>query len=108
MKKAEAVDFVIEGEGPDSLRVLLSELATAQPDLSRVPGLWYRDSGTICSNPRAALISDLDSYLPIAAWDLLPMERYLRLWYQLDAVGPGLRGTSVIATVPRNPETPRA
>ena len=75
--REEAVDFVIEGEGPDSLRVLLEELAATQPDLSRVPGLWYRDDvNNICSNPRAPLISDLDNYLPVAAWDLLPMDVY--------------------------------
>lgn len=74
--REETVDFVIEGEGPDSLKALLEELATPQPDFSRVPGLWYRDSAGIHSNQRAALISDLDSYLPIAAWDLLPMDVY--------------------------------
>lgn len=74
--REESVDFVIEGEGPDSLRALLSELSATQPDFSGVPGLWYRDGADIRSNPRATLISDLDSYLPIAAWDLLPMDLY--------------------------------
>lgn len=74
--REEAVDFVIEGEGPDSLKALLQELATEQPDFTRVPGLWYRDGAGIHSNSRAELISDLDSYLPIAAWDLLPMDVY--------------------------------
>ena len=74
--REEAVDFVIEGEGPDCLKALLKELVTDQPDFSRVPGLWYRDTSEIRSNPRAALINDLDSYLPIAAWDLLPMHVY--------------------------------
>ena len=41
--KEEAVDFVMEGEGPETLKRLLHELATSQPDFSRVPGLWYRD-----------------------------------------------------------------
>jgi radical SAM superfamily enzyme YgiQ (UPF0313 family) len=75
--REETVDFVIEGEGPDSLKALLEELAATEPDLSRVPGLWYRDAaGATHSNPRARLISDLDNYLPIAAWDLLPMNVY--------------------------------
>ncbi|MDD2541283.1 MAG: radical SAM protein [Desulfuromonadaceae bacterium] len=72
----ESVDFVIEGEGPDSLKALLEELAAPNPDLSAVPGLWYREGTTLRSNPRAPLISSLDSYLPIAAWDLLPMNVY--------------------------------
>ena len=74
--REESVDFVIEGEGPDALRALLAELAAEQPDFSRVPGLWYRDGAGIRSNPPAALISDLDTYLPVAAWDLLPMDVY--------------------------------
>jgi anaerobic magnesium-protoporphyrin IX monomethyl ester cyclase len=74
--REEAVDFVIEGEGPDSLLALLDELALSRSDFSRVPGLWYRDDDNICSNPRAPLIRDIDSYLPIAAWDLLPMNIY--------------------------------
>jgi len=83
--REESVDFVIEGEGPDSLRILLKELAAAQPDFSRVPGLWYRDGDDVRSNPRAALINDLDSYLPIAAWDLLPMDLYrAHNWHGFD------------------------
>jgi len=74
--REEPVDFVVEGEGPDSLLALLEELAAPAPDFARVPGLWYRDGERLLSTPRAPLITDLDSYLPIAAWDLLPMELY--------------------------------
>ncbi len=74
--REESVDFVIEGEGPDSLKALLAVLAAKQPDFSTVPGLWYHAAAGIRSNPRATLISDLDAYLPIAAWDLLPMNIY--------------------------------
>ena len=74
--REEAVDFVIEGEGPDTLKTLLGELAAAVPDFSRVPGLWYRDGTALRSSQRAPLISDLDSCLPLAAWDLLPMHLY--------------------------------
>lgn len=74
--REESVDFVIEGEGPESLRLLLDELASGVEDFSQVPGLWYREGDVDRSNPRAALISDLDSFLPVAAWDLLPMDAY--------------------------------
>ncbi len=74
--REEAVDFVIEGEGPETLKRLLNELATTRPDFSCVPGLWYRDETGPRSNPRAPLIGDLDSYLPIGAWGLLPMHLY--------------------------------
>ncbi|MEI6705376.1 MAG: radical SAM protein, partial [Deltaproteobacteria bacterium] len=85
--REESVDFVIEGEGPDALKVLMAELTEQQPDLSRVPGLWYRVGTDLLSNPRAALISDLDNYLPIAAWDLLPMEVYrAHNWHCFDDI----------------------
>lgn len=83
----EAVDFVIEGEGPDALRILLSELASPEPDFSRVPGLWYREGEEVLSNPRAPLITDLDRYLPVAAWDLLPMQLYrAHNWHCFDDI----------------------
>lgn len=83
----EAVDFVIEGEGPDTLKGLLVELATAAPDFSRVPGLWYRAEDSIRSTPRPPLIGDLDRCLPVAAWDLLPMEIYrAHNWHCFDDI----------------------
>ena len=83
--REETVDFVIEGEGPDSLKTLLAALTAKQPDFSAVPGLWYHDDTGIRSNPRAPLISDLDDYLPIAAWDLLPMDIYrAHNWHGFD------------------------
>jgi len=86
--REEAIDFVVEGEGPDSLRALLGELAAPVPDLSRVPGLWYREGELLRSTPRAPLISDLDRYLPIAAWDLLPMHVYrAHNWHCFDDIG---------------------
>jgi len=73
--REEAADYVCEGEGPRTIEALLHALEATSPDLSRVPGLWYRD-GEVRSTPRAGLISDLDAELPGVAWDLLPMDRY--------------------------------
>lgn len=85
--REERVDFVVEGEGPDSLKALLGELAAPVPDLSRVPGLWYREGELLRSTPRAPLISDLDRYLPVAAWDLLPMQLYrAHNWHCFDDI----------------------
>lgn len=86
--REEAIDFVVEGEGPDTLRALLGELVAPVPDLSRVPGLWYREGELLRSTPRAPLINDLDRYLPIAAWDLLPMHVYrAHNWHCFDDIG---------------------
>jgi radical SAM superfamily enzyme YgiQ (UPF0313 family) len=74
--REESVDFVIEGEGPYTLEELLPLLKEGIHDYSAVPGLWWRVGGEILHTPRAPLISDLDTVLPIAAWDLLPMANY--------------------------------
>jgi len=83
----ECVDFVIDGEGPYTLTSLLDVLRLGKESYADVPGLWYRQGKDIVPNPRAALISDLDSVLPIAAWDLLPMEKYkAHNWHCFDHI----------------------
>lgn len=73
----EQVDFVIDGEGFHTLRRLLDAVKSGgSQDLFSVPGLWYREGEEIRHTNRAPLIDDLDAVLPIAAWDLLPMDRY--------------------------------
>ena len=69
------VDFVIEGEEQIPLAKYLDYL-DKKLSLSEVPGIWYQDSGMAHHNEKPALITDLDHYLPAAAWDLLPMEVY--------------------------------
>jgi len=85
--REEDVDFVIAGEGPDALKALLTELALPKQDFSALPGIWYRENGSIRSTKAAPLISDLDRYLPVAAWDLLPMEVYrAHNWHCFDDI----------------------
>ncbi|MBF0536619.1 MAG: cobalamin-dependent protein [Nitrospirae bacterium] len=74
--KETGVDFVIEGEGPYTLKDLIQCLKAGSGDYSKIPGLWYGDNGSILNTPRAPLITDLDEMLPLAAWDLLPMQKY--------------------------------
>lgn len=71
--KETAVDFVIEGEEQLPLQYLTERLTVNSTDYSQVPGLWYLDKGEIKHNPRSPLLTDLDQYLPTAAWDLLDM-----------------------------------
>jgi len=86
-------DAVLLGEAEETLPALIeSDLR-----LEGQPGIWYLRDGEIVSNQRAGPVTDLDA-LPFPAWDLLDMEQYLALWYQLDAVRYGLRGTSIMAS----------
>jgi anaerobic magnesium-protoporphyrin IX monomethyl ester cyclase len=83
----EAVDFVIEGEGPFTIEALLDTLRAGSDDYSVVPGLWYKDSGQTKHTERAPLIDDLDKVLPVAAWDLLPMDKYrAHNWHCFDDI----------------------
>lgn len=83
----ESVDFVIEGEGPYTLFNLIRILQSGKNVFSNIPGLWYREENTIKNTPRAPIITDLDQILPIAAWDLLPMNKYkAHNWHCFDAL----------------------
>jgi len=81
------VDYVIEGEEQIPLRKLIYCLKKGS-DISTVPSLWHQNSnGEILSSDKADLISDLDKYLPIAAWDLLPMDLYrAHNWHCFDDI----------------------
>lgn len=75
--REESVDFVVDGEGPLTFERLIPLLRSGQSDFKDVPGLWWRNAGNVIEHtPRAPLIDNLDRYLPVAAWDLLPMHLY--------------------------------
>ncbi len=83
----EKVDFVIEGEGPYTLKNLLHVLKNGGGDYSKVPGLWYYDNEAVRNNERAPLIKNLDEVLPVSAWDLLPMQKYrAHNWHCFDDI----------------------
>lgn len=81
----EQTDYVAAGEGFTTITSLLAALNETAPDLGKVPGLWYRKNGRICSNPDQPLIASLDSVISGPAWDLLPMHKYrAHNWHCLD------------------------
>lgn len=84
--KEESIDFVIEGEEPLALEKLLIELKNNK-DFSNVAGLHYYENGVIMSNSRDKLINNLNEVMPIANWDLLPMEKYrAHNWHCFDDI----------------------
>ncbi len=73
--KEEAVDFVAQGEGFYTILQLLEDLkAGKELKDSQTPGLWYTQNGKVIANPSAPLVNPDE--LPLAAWDLLPMDKY--------------------------------
>jgi radical SAM superfamily enzyme YgiQ (UPF0313 family) len=72
-----AADFVCMGEG-EITAVELAQALEKNKDLTEVEGLWFKDdSGKINRNKKRAIISDLDC-VPLPAWDLFPMDIYLK------------------------------
>jgi len=72
------VDFVVRGEGEETLRDLLTCLRGGG-DVLKVQGIMFRrDDQTIATSPRAVL-KDLDN-LPLPAWDLIDVEPYKAIW----------------------------
>ncbi len=72
----EPIDFSCNGEGPVTVERLLAALKDANPAYGDIPGLVWRDGGTLRNNKAAPLITDLDKDLHGQTWHLLPMERY--------------------------------
>lgn len=75
--KEEAIDFVCDREGPETIYMTCLALKEVSPRFEKIPSLWYRTStGMILSNPSGGLMDELDHEMPGVAWDLLPMDKY--------------------------------
>ena len=72
------VDYVIRGEGEETLSELLTALEKGF-DRSTIKGLAYKcEDNTVVTEARNVM-KDLDS-LPFPAWDLVDVESYRRTW----------------------------
>ncbi len=75
-----AIDFVLVGEGELTLEELLAKMEAGAKDFSGIAGLASRREGKAAMGPHRDLIPDID-VLPLPAYDLFPMERYVRHTY---------------------------
>lgn len=76
LEKTEA-DIVCIGEGELTIVDIIEALKNGK-DIAGVDGIWFKgDDGRIHINKNRAPIKDLDA-LPLPAWDLFPMEIYLK------------------------------
>lgn len=74
--KDEDVNFVCQGEGFYTIHQLLYLLkANEKQEEYKIDGLWYVKDNKVISNPPASPVKNLDE-LPLAAWDILPMNKY--------------------------------
>jgi anaerobic magnesium-protoporphyrin IX monomethyl ester cyclase len=71
-------DVVVPAEGEAALVELARAVAAGKP-FRAIPGVVTRDDGKLVRGPHRPFLRDLDS-LPLPAWDLVDMERYLGEW----------------------------
>ena len=75
---AQGVDYVIRGEGEETLLALLRSLDQKR-DVSLIPGIAFRHDGETSVTPSRPVMRDLDA-LPLPAWDLVDIDSYRRIW----------------------------
>ncbi len=75
LAQSPVVDYVVRGEGEETMLELVRVLDKGDRDLSTVRGLTYRVRNQVVSNPDRGLIRDLDA-LPFPARHLFDLSRY--------------------------------
>jgi radical SAM superfamily enzyme YgiQ (UPF0313 family) len=91
--KNKYVDAIVIGEG----ECTLCELLEQDLNFDDVKGIWFKRNAEIKINLPRSPIKNLDS-IPFPARELLPMNKYIKNWFQLDSVSPNLKGTNVIGS----------
>jgi anaerobic magnesium-protoporphyrin IX monomethyl ester cyclase len=73
-----SVDYVIKGEGEETLKELLNALES-RCDPATIPGIVFRKLGKTTINSPRPVAKDLD-VLPLPAWDLVDVDAYRKIW----------------------------
>ena len=72
------LDFVVIGEGEETMRALVSAITDEPERIAGIDGLGYRTDGNVVINPRTSFIKNLDA-IPFPAWHLMNVEGYFGL-----------------------------
>ncbi len=100
MESAEQpfVDFVVIGEGEDTLLELVTDLErTGGKNLGDIDGLvWKRDDQPVMNRPRV-LDDNIDRF-PFPAHDLFKIERYTNLQPLTDGLDPHARAFTILTS----------
>jgi anaerobic magnesium-protoporphyrin IX monomethyl ester cyclase len=74
-------DYVLIGEGEQTLGELVDHLLRDGPPLEEILGLAFKRDDEIVINERRPDLKDLDA-MPFPAWDLVDIQRYQAIWYE--------------------------
>ncbi|MFH0780019.1 MAG: radical SAM protein [Parcubacteria group bacterium] len=73
--KNDAIDFVVVGEGENTLLELTKQIFAADFDLNKIKGLAFKNGEQIFINEKRPFIEKLDE-IPLPAWHLLQIDKY--------------------------------
>ncbi len=94
-----SVDAVVIGEGEYAFHKIAENFGKNGEikDFAKIPNLYFKLNGKIRKNEKRHFIKNLDS-IPPPSRELLDMENYIKHWFQMDVVAPGLKGTSIFTS----------
>jgi len=75
----KGADFILLGEGEQTLLELINGIRDGREDFSGMPGLAFLQNKLPIKSPARVVMKDLDS-LPLPAWDLVEMGDYRDMW----------------------------
>lgn len=77
---AQGVDYIIHGEGEETLKALCTAIANNTP-ISEISGISYVDHGTVVKTNKRSVSRQLDS-IPMPAWQEVDIEAYRTIWME--------------------------
>jgi radical SAM superfamily enzyme YgiQ (UPF0313 family) len=75
----QGADFVLLGEGEQTLLELITAIKEGKNDLSAIRGVAYLQDMLPLKTPARLVMKELDA-LPLPAWDIVAMEDYRNMW----------------------------
>jgi anaerobic magnesium-protoporphyrin IX monomethyl ester cyclase len=75
----KGADFVLMGEGEQTLVELVTAIRSGQAAFESIAGLAWKKNGTPVRSFTRKVMKDLDQ-LPLPAWDLIDMDSYRTIW----------------------------
>ncbi|HEV8514546.1 MAG TPA: radical SAM protein [Cyclobacteriaceae bacterium] len=75
---SNGVDYVVRGEGEETLRELLLNLDKKE-NCKEIKGIAFHSSNETVATPTRSVIRELNT-LPLPAWDLIDIEPYRKIW----------------------------
>lgn len=77
----KGADFILLGEGEESLSEILQAIINQSYDFSSIKGIAFQGEDEVVHTGRREVMDNLD-LVPRAAWDLVDMESYRSIWLQ--------------------------